>query len=150
MIIEFNDGGSASIKSSGVKKKNVIKATTRFMSGKLLMFSLKSFIYLLAETLYFPDEIVLEIYNKNQMEKIICYHILTDTESTSLRLIILSDPSTDFPESKIRDAISEMIVKTKIFKRFDTSHVSWEKCNARKPKRQKKLGLCEVKRVDNL
>ena len=58
MIIEFNDGGSASIKSFGVKKKNVIRATTRFMSGKLLMFSLKSFIYLLAETLYFPDEIV--------------------------------------------------------------------------------------------
>ena len=60
MIIEFNDGGSASIKYFGVKKKNVIKATTRFMSGKLLMFakpSLKSFIYLLAEALYFPNEI---------------------------------------------------------------------------------------------
>ena len=48
MVIEFNDGESASVKSFAVKKKNVIKATTRFMYGKLLMFaklSLKSFIY---------------------------------------------------------------------------------------------------------
>ena len=80
----------------------------------------------------------LEIYNKYQIEKIICYHILTDTERASLQFIILPDPSTDFPESKIRDAIFEMILKTKIFKRFDTSHFFWEKCNARKPKRQKK------------
>ena len=46
MVIDFNDGESASIKSFAVKKKNVIKATTRFMLGKLLMFaklSLKSF-----------------------------------------------------------------------------------------------------------
>ena len=44
------------------------------MSGKLLMFaklSLKSFIYLLAETLHFLDEIVFKIYNKYQIEKII-------------------------------------------------------------------------------
>ena len=60
--------------------------------------SLKSFIYLLAETLYFPDEIVFKIYNKYQIEKIICYHILTDTDSTSLQFIILSDTSSDFPE----------------------------------------------------
>ena len=101
MIIEFNDGESDSVKSFAVKKKNVIKATTRFMSGKLLMFaklSLKSFIYLLAETLHFPDEIVFKIYNKYQIEKIICYHILTDTDSTSLQFIILSDTSSDFPE----------------------------------------------------
>ena len=39
MAIEFNDGESASVKSFAVEKKNVIKATTRFMSGKLLMFA---------------------------------------------------------------------------------------------------------------
>ena len=59
--MEFNDGESASIKSFAVKKKNVIRATTRFMSGKLLMFtklSLKSFIFELSEILSFPDETV--------------------------------------------------------------------------------------------
>ena len=40
-------------------------------------------------------------------------------------------------------------MKTKIYKRFDTSHPFWEKFNARKPKRQKKLGLYEVERIDN-
>ena len=38
MTKEFNDAESASVKSFAVKKKkNVIKVTTRFMSGKLLM-----------------------------------------------------------------------------------------------------------------
>ena len=48
MIVDFNDGESASIKSFVVKKKKKeIKATTKFMSGKSLTFaklSLKSFI----------------------------------------------------------------------------------------------------------
>ena len=64
MIIEFNDGESASVKSFAVKKK-FLEKETRFMSGKFLMFaklSLKSFIYSLIETLYFPNEIVREIY----------------------------------------------------------------------------------------
>ena len=64
MIIDFNDRESASIKSFAVKKKNEIKVTSRFMSGKLLMFaklSLKSFIYDLAETFCFPLQLVLEI-----------------------------------------------------------------------------------------
>ena len=61
MIIEFNDGESASVKSFAAKKKNVIKATTRFMSGKLLLFaklSLKSFIYTLIETVHFPNDTI--------------------------------------------------------------------------------------------
>ena len=61
MIIEFNDGKSASVKSFAVKRKNIIKATTRLMSGKLLMFaklSLKRFIYTLIETVHFPNDTV--------------------------------------------------------------------------------------------
>ena len=38
MIVEFNDRESASIKSFVVRKRSEIKVTTRFMSGKLLMF----------------------------------------------------------------------------------------------------------------
>ena len=48
---------------------------------------------------------------------------------------------------KIGDVIFEVTLKTKVFKRFDTSHAFWERFNERKPKRQKKLGLYEV---DNL
>ena len=42
------------------------------MSGKLLMFakfSLKSFIYDIAETFLFPTEVVAEIYKKYLIEK---------------------------------------------------------------------------------
>ena len=56
MIVEFNDHESASIKSFAVKKRNLIKVTSRFMSGKLLMFaklSLKSLIYELSKTMCF-------------------------------------------------------------------------------------------------
>ena len=52
MIIAFNDHKSSAVKLISVKNKSVIKRTTRFMSGKLLMFaklSLKSFIYRLVE-----------------------------------------------------------------------------------------------------
>ena len=44
-------------------------------------FSVKSFIYNLVDTFYFPNDIVKEIYKKYQIERIICYHILTDTDS---------------------------------------------------------------------
>ena len=141
IIIGFNEAESASIKSFAVKKKGVIKATTRFMSGRLLMFaklSLKDFIYSLTEILSFPDPIVKKIYEKYQIDRIICYHILTDTDSTSLQFVILSDPASSFPECEIRDIIFEVIVKTEIFKRFDTSHPFWKKFDAFKPKRQKK------------
>ena len=48
MIIEFNDHKFSAVKLISVKNESVIKCTTRFMSGKLLIFaklSLKGFIY---------------------------------------------------------------------------------------------------------
>ena len=117
MIIDFNDRESASIKSFAVKKKNQIKVTSCFMSGKLLMFaklSFKSLIYDLAETFYFPSQLVLDIYKKYKTEKIEINHILIDTDSTALQFIVISDPNSDTPESKFRDIIFEVIVATKI------------------------------------
>ena len=152
MLIEFNEAESASIKSFAVRKKNAIKATTRFMSGKLLMFaklSLKSFIYSLIEALSFPDPLAKKVYEKYQINRILCYHILTDTGSTSLQFVILSDPANDIPECDVRDIIYEVIVKTRIFKRLDTSHHFWKKFDAQKPERQKKLGLYEVENIDD-
>ena len=45
--------------------------------------------------------------------------------------------------------IFEVIVKIKIYKRFDTSHSFWKNFNTRKPIIQKMLGLYEVERIDN-
>ena len=151
MIIDFSDPESSSIKSFAVKKKNEIKVTSRFMSGKSLMFaklSLKSLIYALVETFYFPSQLVLDIYKKYKIEKIEINHVLTDTDSTVLQFIIISDPNSNIPEPKFRNIIFAIIVATKIYKRFDSSHEFWDTFEARKISR-KKLGYYEIESVDN-
>ena len=125
MMIEFNDRESESIKSFAVKKRSEIKVITRFMSGKLLIFaklSLKSFIYDLLETFCFPQKQVTDSNKKYLIEKVEIFHILTDTDSTALEFIFISDPNSDAPEDKFRKIIFEIIVTSKIYKRFDTSH----------------------------
>ena len=103
MIIEFNEHKSSFVKSIAVKSETNIKCTSRFMSGKRLMFaklSLKSFIYSLVELLHFPEEnpIVASIYKKYDIEQIFCYQVLTDTDSTSIQFIFVSDPANKSDE----------------------------------------------------
>ena len=122
MVIEFNDHKSSSVKSISVKAKTNIKCTTRFMSGKLLMFAklpLKSFIYSLVELLHFPKEnqIVVSIYEKCEIEKNLCYHVLTDTDSTSIQFIIVSNTSSTYPECDVREIVFEIFSKTEIRER---------------------------------
>ena len=114
--------------------------SSRFMSGKLLMFaklSLKSFDYSLCKILHSPGPKDKEIFEKYQIEKMQCYLVLTDTDSTALQFIIISDTDSDFPESKNRDVPFEVVTKTDIYKRFDSSHPFWENFNARKEKWKK-------------
>ena len=131
MLLEFNDSQSASNKQIAVKTNTSIKCTTRFISGKLLMFaklSLKSFIYSLAELLAFPEEneTVQKIYRKYEIERIFCYHILTDADCTSLNFVIISHVDIIFPESKVRDILFEIFSSTEIRERFDKSDKFWE------------------------
>ena len=106
MMIEFNDSESSAIKHIAVQSKNNIQCTTHFMSGMLLMFaklSLKSFIYSLAELLSFPEEnrLVKKIYDKYLIERILVYHVLTDTDSTSLQFIIISSLQSTFTDEEV-------------------------------------------------
>ena len=126
MVIEFNDSKASSVKSIAEKNETNIKCTTRFMSGKLLMFaklSLKSFIYSLVELLYFPEEnpIVASIYEKYGIEKIHCYHILTDTDSTAIQFVIVSNVDSQFLESETRKILYEIFPTTYLKERFDKS-----------------------------
>ena len=78
------------------------------MSGKLLMFaklSLKSFIYDLIETFCFPQEQLADLYKKYLIEKVEIFYMLTDTDSTALEFIFISDLNSDVPEDKFRDII---------------------------------------------
>ena len=57
MVVELNNHDSASIKSFAVKIRSNIMVATRFLSGKMLMFTkllLKRFIYDLVEKFCFP------------------------------------------------------------------------------------------------
>ena len=154
MLLEFNDAQSSSIKQIAVKTNTSIKRTTRFMSGKLLMFaklSLKSFIYSLAELLAFPEEneTVEKIYSKYDIEKIFCYHILTDTDSSSLNFLIISSVHSTFPESRVRDILFEIFSSIEIRKQFDKSDKFWEQLGVYIPGNQKVLGLYEVESIND-
>ena len=123
------------------------------MSGNLLMFSklsLKSIIYSLAELLAFSEEneIVKKIYRKYEIEIIFCYHILTDTDSTSLNFLIISHVGSTFPESKVH-ILFEIFSSTKIGNRFDKSDKFWEQFGVHKPENQNVLGLYEVESIYN-
>ena len=83
------------------------------------------------------------------IEKVEIFHIQTDTDSTALKFIFISDPNSDFPEDKFRDIIFEVIVTSKIYKRFDTSHKFWEIFGARKESGRKKLGYYEIGNISN-
>ena len=58
VIIEFDPSLACRITSLAVKRNNEIKPTTRFFSGKMLMFAkflLESLVYDLTETFCFPN-----------------------------------------------------------------------------------------------
>ena len=103
MVVDFNDRGSASIKSSAVKKRSKVKVNIWFMFGELLMFaklSLKSFIYNSSEIFCFPMKVVSDIRKKYLIEKVEIFPILTDKDSTALKFISISEPSSDVPQSR--------------------------------------------------
>ena len=139
MIVEFDYENSAFIKSFAVEKI-IIKITTRFMSGKLLMFaklSWKSFIYELTDTFCFPKENIKEIYKKHAIENMKIFHVLTDTDSTSIKVIFISDPNSKAPESKFRNIIFDFIIASDIYKRFDSSHPFSDLSDVRKKTKEK-------------
>ena len=79
-LIDFDEEYSSSIKSLAVKQSNKVNLTTRYLNGKMLMFSkvsIKSFVYDLIDVFMFPNEYI----NQN----------LTDTDSTSTFFVFICD-----------------------------------------------------------
>ena len=153
-LVEFNDSECSAIKHIAVKTKTNIKCTTRFMSGKLLMFaklSLKSFTYSLAELLTFPEEnkVVQEIFDKYLIEKNLIYQILTDTDSTSLQFVAISKLETTFTENDLRNILFEISSKIEIKDRFDKSDDFWQFFGVHMPDNQKVPGLYEVESIND-
>ena len=114
--------------------------------------ALKSFVYSLVELLHFPEEnpIVADIYKKYKIDEIQCYQILTDTDSTSIQFIIVSDPASTFPECDVRDILFEIFSKTEISKRFDKSNKFWKCFSIHKPEEQKVKNALELIFLNNI
>ena len=102
-MIDFEECNSSSIKSIIVKGSNNIKVSSQFIKGKMLMFaklSIKSFVYDTIDVFCFPDNEIITIYRKYQIEKCLLYQNLTDTDSTSLFFIFICDFGSTLPESE--------------------------------------------------
>ena len=150
-IIEFSDQDVASVKAIAVKKRDKVKITTRFMKGKMLMFSkisLKSFVYDVIDIFCFPDNIISEIYEKNDIIKVFIYLILTDTDSCSLQFTFINKLSSSITEDRARDIIFEILI-LKLRDRLDTSHEFFERFSCRDITTKKVVGLYEVESIDN-
>ena len=89
-LIDFDEEYSSSIKSLTVKKDTKINLITRFLNGKMLMFSktsIQSFLYDLIDVFMFPTDDVKK-YCKNKIQKCFLYQNLTDSNSTTLFLYL--------------------------------------------------------------
>ena len=123
-VVDFSDQDVASVKAIAIKKSDKFKITTRFMKGKMLMFSkisLKSFVYDVIDIFCFPDTVISDIYKENGIIKLFVYLILTDTDSCSLQFTFINKLSSSITEDNARNLIFEILI-LKLSNRLDTSH----------------------------
>ena len=125
-IIEFNQNLSCSVKRLAVKKYiySVANSTSRFSSSKMLMIakiSLMSSVYDVLETVYFPNKITRDLYQKYSVKKILLYHVLTDTDSTCLFFVFVCKPECEVPGKKFRNFIIEIIMRNEVSSMSDAS-----------------------------
>ena len=93
-LIDFDEEYTCSIKSVAIEKSSKINLTTRFLNGKMLMFSkvsIKSFVCDLIDVFMFPNQKIQEIYRQYQVNKYYLYQNLTHADSTSMFFVFICD-----------------------------------------------------------
>ena len=132
-LIDFDEEYSSSIRSIAIEKSFKVNLTTRFLNGKMLMFSklsIKSFVYDLIDVFMFPNEETKQIYKKYKINRCYLYQNLTDTDSTSVFFIFICDLTSSIREDKSRDIILEVMTESKILDRLDLSAELWKQFNS--------------------
>ena len=87
-LIDFDEQYSASIKSISIQKNTKTDLTTRFLNGKMLMFSkvsIKSFVYDIIDVFMFPNKEIKKIYQKYKINKCLVAQNLTNFFCIHLR-----------------------------------------------------------------
>ena len=127
MILDSCIYESISIKSFAVKEKkrggwnNVIFI---WENGNVCKFFLMSFIYDILEISCFPNKKVKLIYEKYQIETVYIYHILTDTDSTSLKFVFISNAASEIPNTKHQQIIFEVLYRPKLLREENVAKVA--------------------------
>ena len=69
----------------------------------------------------FPDEEISKIFDQYEIQKCFLDQNLTETDSTSIFLILICKISCSINEKDVRDIIFEVLAKSKILQRLDLS-----------------------------
>ena len=148
-LIDFDEEYSCSIRSIAIEKNKKVNLTTRFLNGKMLMFSkvsIKSFVYDLTDVFMFPTQEIQEIYQKYQVEKCCLYQNLTDTDSTSVFFIFICNLNCSVSEEKARNIIFDVTLKS--LDCLDLSAEFHEQFNCRNAALKERVGLFEIENID--
>ena len=111
--------------------------------------SLKSFVYELAEILFFLSNKTKAIYGNYMIEQVFPYSVLTDTGSISFFFIFICKTESNTPEEKFTDVLFQFICENKVLHKFDISHKFWEMFGVRNTSLKKKLGYAVESTVDH-
>ena len=147
-LIDFDDQYSASIKSIAIEKETKILLTTRFLNGKMLMFSkvsIKSFVYNLIDVFMFPTDEIKKIYQKYKVNQCYLDQNLTDTDSTSIFFVFICDLSCNVREDEARNIIFEVMLQSKVFDRLDLLAEYYDKFKCRNENLKKRVGFLKSK-----
>ena len=151
-IINFDSKNSSSIKSVAVKQYSTVKVTTRFIKGKMLMFSkisLKAYVYDMIDVFCFPNEDVRAIYAKNHIIKCLLYLILTDTDSCSIKFLFISHLKSKITEAQTRDLIFQILLQSKIGPRLDKSDKFYDNFKSCVKSEKKQVEFKKSESTDN-
>ena len=106
--------------------------------------SLKSFVYDLIDAFMFPNNVTKKIYGQYKVQKCYLYQNLTDTDSTSVFFVFICELGCAVDKRKSRQIIFEVMIKSKIFSRFDLSDDFWDQFGVQKEQLKKQVGLFEI------
>ena len=133
-LIDFDEEYACSIKSVATEKSSKINLITRFLNGKMLMFSkvsIKNFVYDLIDVFMFPNQEIQEVYWQYQVNKCYLYQNLTDTDSTSMFFVFICDLNSYVSEDKAQNIIFDVMLKSREFDRLDLSAEFYDQFNCR-------------------
>ena len=96
----------------------------------------------------FPNEEIKKICAEFKVDSCYLYQNVTDTDSTSICFVFICDLKCSIHERKSRDIIFRVMLKVKIFKRFDLSDDFWDQFGVQNRKLKKQVRLVDIEFIN--